>query len=296
MNLVAGLKRRLPWWSRIATKIVLSRLPAGYGLWQRIGLFRHGEMDRTGYALEVFDRHVASAGLQGSLKGRTILELGPGDSIATAIIAAASGARAILVDTGRFARESVDVDIELVRNLRARGWNPPRLDGCRTLEEVLAATGAQYFTDGLASLKTLPAHSVDFIYSHAVLEHVRKAEFLATQRECARILCSGGICSHRVDLRDHLGGGLNNLRFTESVWESDFFVRSGFYTNRIRFGRMLELFGQAGFSAEVGAVDRWNELPIARRKLDGDFRDVPDHDLRVWAFDVTLRHAVEAGK
>lgn len=51
MSFVSGVKGRLPWWSRIAAKIVLSRLPAGYGLWRRIGLFRHGEMDRTGYAL-----------------------------------------------------------------------------------------------------------------------------------------------------------------------------------------------------------------------------------------------------
>lgn len=296
MSFVSGVKGRLPWWSRIAAKIVLSRLPAGYGLWRRIGLFRHGEMDRTGYALEVFDRHVASAGLQGNLEGKTILELGPGDSIATAIIAAACGARAILVDTGRFAHNPIGADIELTRILRARGWSPPDLDGCRALEEVLAATGALYFTDGLGSLRQLSAHSIDLVYSHAVLEHIRKAEFLATQRECARILCRDGVCSHRVDLRDHLGGGLNNLRFSESVWESDFFFKSGFYTNRIRFGQMLELFELAGFSVEVGTVDRWDKLPIERRKLEGDFRDVPDDDLGVWAFDVTLRHGVGVGK
>lgn len=288
-----SLRERLPWWSRIAAKIVLSRLPARYGIWQRVGLFRHGEMDRAGYAVGVFDRHVDGAGLRGHLKGKTILELGPGDSIATAIIAAAHGARAVLVDTGRYARGSVDVNIELARNLRVQGLSPPDLDGCRTLQEVLAATGAHYYTDGLDSLKALSGGSVDFVYSHAVLEHVRKAEFLATQRECARVLRSGGICSHRVDLRDHLGGGLDNLRFPEGVWESDFFVRSGFYTNRIRFGRMLELFEDAGFSVEVGAVDRWEELPIARSKLNAEFRDVPDSDLRVSAFDVKLLHAAE---
>lgn len=293
---LGSLRERLPWWSRIAAKIVLSRLPAPYGIWQRIGLFRHGDMDRAGYAVAVFDRHVGGAGLLGHLKGKTLLELGLGDSIATAIIAAAHGARAVLVDTGRYAHGSVDTNTELARSLQAQGLSPPELNGCRTLQEVLVATGAHYFTGGLDSLKALSDGSVDFIYSHAVLEHVRKAEFLALQRECARVLRSGGICSHRVDLRDHLGGGLDNLRFPDGVCESDFFVRSGFYTNRIRFGHMLEIFKEAGFSVEVGAVDRWEELPIARKKLAAEFRDAPDSDLRVSAFDVKLRRAAEVGQ
>ena len=41
-----------------------------------------------------------------------------------------------------------------------------------------------------------------------------------------------GICVHRVDLNDHLGGRLNNLRFTDAIWESVLFRESGFYANR----------------------------------------------------------------
>lgn len=202
-----------------------------------------------------------------------------------------------LADTGRYARRSVDVNIELAHNLRAQGLSPPDLESCRTLEEALAATtGVRYYTDEMGSLMALSSGSVDFVCSHVVLEHVRKAQFLAMQRECARVLRSAGFCSHRIDLRDHLGGGLNDLHFRDGVWESDFFVRSGTYTNRIRLGEMLELFEEVGFSVEVGAVERWEELPIARSNRDGEFRDVPDSDLRVSAFDVKLLHAAEVGQ
>ena len=135
----------------------------------------------------------------------------------------------------------------------------------------------------------MPSASVDFIWSHAVLEHVRKREFLDTMRECRRILKSGGICSHQIDLRDHLGGALNNLRFSERVWESEIVAMSGFYTNRIWFGEMLSLFGQAGFEVEVGDVHRWARLPTPRKRLAREFRTVSDKDLLVADFSVLLR-------
>src|SRR6185312_11554022 len=98
---------RIPWWAKLSAKLVLSRLPVPYRVWQRLGLFRHGCMDTLRYAIDVFDYHVGRAGLTASLSGKTILELGPGDSVATAVIAAAHGACAILVDSGSFVRADV---------------------------------------------------------------------------------------------------------------------------------------------------------------------------------------------
>ncbi len=283
------LKGGLPWWSKVAAKIILSRLPVEYPLWQRLGLFRHGRMDDAGYALDVFDAHLTRAGLQGSLAGKAILELGPGDSVASAIIAAAHGARAVLVDVGRFAKGAPREYDDLVQRLRAEGLSPPDISSCETLDDMLLACGAAYLTDGLRSLQRLDDESIDFIYSEAVLEHVRRNEFLATQRECARILRRTGQCSHQVDLRDHLGGGLNNLRFKEWIWESSFLVRSGFYTNRIQFEAMLGLFERAGFVVEVREVRRWKRLPIERRQLAKEFSQIPDEMLNVSVFDVLLR-------
>ncbi len=85
------MKKLIPWWLKIFAKIVLSRVPIGYSFWQRLGLFRHGYMDQASYTLNVFNAHVSRAGLDGKLQGKTILEIGPGDSIATALVAACYG-------------------------------------------------------------------------------------------------------------------------------------------------------------------------------------------------------------
>lgn len=294
--MIGAIKRRLPWWSKIAAKLVLSRMPAGYGVWQRLGLFRHGDMDTALYALGVFSSHVEHAGLAGGLAGKTVLELGPGDSVATAPIASAHGARAILVDAGAFAQPDVRAYRQLADALCSVGLIPPAalLGGTARLDELLEACGATYLTQGLASLRAIDAASVDFIFSQAVLEHIRKDEFLDTQRELARILKPGGVCSHRVDLRDHLGGGLNNLRFSERLWETQFFAKSGFYTNRIRIDEMIALFRQAGFEVELGDVRRWDALPVQRWRLAAAFRQIPDEVLNVCGFDVRLRKTIGA--
>jgi hypothetical protein len=52
-------------------------------------------------------QHIKRGGLQNNLTDKVILELGPGDSLATIVIAYAYGARAILVDIGDFALNDV---------------------------------------------------------------------------------------------------------------------------------------------------------------------------------------------
>lgn len=41
------MRKLTPWWLRIGAKLVLSRLPTGYGLWRKLNLFAHGAMDQT---------------------------------------------------------------------------------------------------------------------------------------------------------------------------------------------------------------------------------------------------------
>lgn len=279
----------IPWWSKIGLKLVLSRLPFGYAVWQRIGLFRHGSMDKCDYAIGVFDSHMAKTGLTANLTGKTILELGPGDSVSTAIISAAHGARAILVDAGPFVREDIIPYIELTKALRLKGLVPPDLTTGKNIKQILSLCNAQYLTAGLSSLSKIESASVDAIFSQAVLEHVRFREFAAIQAELHRILKPHCYASHCVDLRDHLGGSLNNLRFSKETWESDIFARSGFYTNRIRYGQMIEQFKQAKYSLIDVIPQRWDSLPIARSKLAEEFRILPDDELLISSFDVLLQ-------
>ena len=215
--------------------------------------------------------------------------MGPGDSIATAIVAACHGARAILIDAGSFATSDIEGYRKFVNDLDRKGLNPPDISKAGTLDEIVVACNAQYLTQGLHSFGSIETGTVDLIFSQAVLEHVRKNEFLVTMRECFRVLTPEGIASHQVDLKDHLGGSLNNLRFNERVWESDFFVRSGFYTNRIRFPEMIDLFENVKFVVEVCDIRRWKQLPVKRQSLSNDFLYLSDADLMVSGFDILLR-------
>ena len=67
------------------------------------------------------------------------------------------------------------------------------------------------------------------------------------------------------------------------------FCKSGFYTNRIRFGEIIALFEHAGFDCQLPHVVRWDALPTPRAKLDEAFRHLPEDDLLVSIFDLILR-------
>lgn len=285
-------KKQFPWWFKIATKILLSRLPIDYSFWRSIGLFRLGRKDIFTYSTDVIDVHLQRSGIAGQLHGKTILELGPGDSITSAIIAATHGAKAILLDLGSYSRIEVKPYIDLTKELQKKGLHPPDLTGSQDIDEILTRCNAQYLTSGLSSFKIIENESVDLIFSNAVLEHVRKSLFLETMQECRRILKPGGICSHSIDLRDHLGGALNSLRFNDRVWESEFFARSGFYTNRIRYSQMLDLFKQSGFLEEVICVKTWGTMPTPRNVISREYRSMPIVDLLVSEFEVLLYKAL----
>lgn len=280
---------RIPWWVKIGSKLVLSRLPIDYRSWSRIGLFKHGRMEDTRYAVDVFRTHYRRCFASPPRTGYTCLEIGPGDTLFSAVIAASYGAgRIYLVDAGRYAIDDPQAYRDLARDLAAQGLPSPRLDDAASVADVLAACNATYLTNGISGLAALATGSVDFVWSQAVLEHIRKADFLPYMRELQRVMKPEGRASHRVDLRDHLGAALNNLRFSEAIWEKDWFARSGFYTNRIRYSQMCELFREAGFCLDIVAVDRWERLPTPRSALANPYRVLEDDELCVRGFDVML--------
>lgn len=274
------VKRHVPWWVKIGAKVTLSRLPFDYARWRALNLFVHGGMHDATYAQQVFDEHVGP--VRDLLpESFSMLELGPGDSVASALLASASGAgRSWLVDAGDFATKDVGAYAPLLENAEAVP---------ATFEALLAQVNARYLTNGLASLRGLDDDLVDFIFSEAVLEHVRRSEFEETVRQTFRLLKPGGYASHLIDLQDHLDDSLHSLRFRRATWESDWFARSGFYTNRLRARTLESIFAAAGFEQVARDVVVWPALPVARRALDAEFADLDDNDLRTKRLRLLLR-------
>lgn len=270
----------MKWAFKIAAKLLLARLPVPYTFWKSLGVFRHGRMDSAEYPMKIFMLHVGRAYPRGLPPQSVILELGPGDSIASAIIGCAYGVkRAYLVDVGNFASKDVSFYRSLADDMRERGVNAPDLSCAASFEDILRICSAKYLTNGIVDLRQIPSGSIDFIWSHSVLEHVRKHELEAMLLELKRILKPGALSSHNIDFQDHLDGALNNLRFSENIWESSFFAESGFYTNRIPAVRMHDMFRMAGFQVMEEAFGQWPAFPTPRRAIHADFQQYSDGEL-----------------
>ena len=283
-----NLRRWFPWYLRIIVKVILSRIPMAYHFWKKIGLFEHGGMQNEQYARDVFNKHIQNYKKE-IANGFTALELGPGDSVYSALFAWAAGARQIyLLDVGDYVDRDSKALLELASNLREAGADLPQFEKEDDFATILQRLNATYLTEGLKDLRTIESGSVDFIWSQAVLEHIRLSEFSNMLNELQRIMAGQGVQSHRIDLKDHLGGGLESLRFSNSRWESDWMSGSGFYTNRIRFNGMIQVFNQAGFNIDVTNKDQWATLPIKRSNLDAQFNQLDDEELCISGFDVLL--------
>jgi SAM-dependent methyltransferase len=279
----------IPWFVKIPAKIVLSRLPIRYDAWRGLNLFRAGGMDNPQTAFRVFHMHNDAAGFSGR-RGHTVLELGPGDSMLTALFAHSFGAaRTILVDQSSLATTQMGLFAAAEALLARKGLPVPGVVG-DSLTDALTLLNCSYMVDGLASLRAIPEASVDLVFSNAVIEHVRKRDFAETARELFRIMKPDGVASHWIDYRDHLQLGLNNLRFSEPVWESDFMSRSGFYTNRLPAFAIRALFEQAGFTVEVRNTTLWpGGLPTPQRAMSKPFRGMIADDLMVMTNWLLLR-------
>ncbi len=217
------------------------------------------------------------------------LELGPGDSLFSALTMRAFGAtQSYLIDVGAFAIADMGPYHQMRAQLAAQGFDMTATSTAQTLGELLATCDAHYLTDGLKSLEAIPDQSVDLIWSIAVLEHIRKSEFRDYLKQMHRVLSPSGVSVHLIDLTDHLGGALNSLRFSDTIWESDLFATSGFYTNRLRVSEILKLAADAGFDVQVLRADRWDQLPTPKSKMSRHFQNLGHDDLATYRLDVVL--------
>ena len=198
----------IPWRVRFIFKLLVRVFPVKYEIWQSIGLFKHGNMQSPKFGLELIQQFARCIGTS---QGKTVLELGPGDSVNTAIIARA-------------------LEFE---------------------KSVLIEHNGCYYTNGIRSFNELADKSVDLIFSNAVLEHIEGQEINLLMQESYRVLKKNGKAIHRVDFRDHIKGDFNHLRYSDLFWNSKFIKRAGCYINRLHPDQFIESAQAVGFNVEV---------------------------------------------
>jgi SAM-dependent methyltransferase len=227
--------------------------------------------------------HMDKLGIR-NLKGKTLCEVGVGDNLEHAFHAYADGAeKTYLMEIFKCDKSWSKVDSkgllseEQIKDEQCKNLILP--DEQEIWDDYLKRINCVFMTEGLKSYKELPDSSIDVMFSEAVFEHIRFEVFDEVMNEMYRICKPGAMCSHVIDLRDHLGGGINQLRFSEEKWETDIHKRMECYVNRLRCSEIVERMQRAGFTVERVEAKKWDALPVARKKLAEPYRNMDDHEL-----------------
>lgn len=222
------------------------------------------------------------------LRGKRLLDLGPGMSLATPLLFALLGAEVTAIDlhdvhwepdwhshildcAERLLLErGIEVDRAVLRSLRERGPGPG---------------GPVTTVAGCIEDMPLPAQPWDVTFSVAVLEHV--AEMTDALARLAAGTAPGGIGVHVVDFRDHrtLDRPLEFLLMDAAAYERD----CGSYRyergNRLRLSRLQALAQAAGLTTAsvmtLQTVDAGylSDFMSRLRQADTPFRASPRSDL-----------------
>jgi SAM-dependent methyltransferase len=190
----------------------------------------------------------------GLIKGKKVLEIGPGINLGAMLILAGCGAEVMVAD--RFLpfwdpnyhakfyallRESLtncmpSIDLSPLDTVISQSNYPP---------EIISL-----YPCSLEELSCLPDNSVDMVVSIAVLEHLYNVE--SAFNHLSRITKPGGLGSHMVDFRDHRDSSrpLDFLLLSEVEFYGKFKAAQGEIGNRYRPKEMQQCFELAGFEVK----------------------------------------------
>ena len=139
----------------------------------------------------------------------------------------------------------------------------------------------------LHTLEDLPDASVDYLFSHSVLEHVE--DLAAMYRTMWRWLRPGGTMTHSIDLSSHGTSKLWNGHWTvpDSVWRMMRGKRR-YFLNREPASTHRRLLEQVGFECKEFHLTR---LPssLQRTDLAPRFRQLSESDLTTVAAFIVAR-------
>jgi hypothetical protein len=131
----------------------------------------------------------------------------------------------------------------------------------------------------------LESHSIDFIYSHGVLEYIPRPVLVNIFQEFKRIGRNKFVMSHSFDLTDqyhyfdHTITPHNFLRYTERQWR---YLNSPLiWQNRLRISDYRQLFRETGFEIVKETSMRGAPEDLDKVKLASEFQRYKREDLLV---------------
>lgn len=128
----------------------------------------------------------------------TVLELGPGGTLASQLLLASAGVDMVVADP--YHAPWTDGNVALYQRIAETGYGP---DGAlrRAIDRRHWQGGVRVLTEPAEALMSLADGEVDVVVSNAVLEHVADKD--AAARELVRVSRLGAWQFHQIDLRDH---------------------------------------------------------------------------------------------
>jgi SAM-dependent methyltransferase len=284
---------------------------------------RQSVPEAVGYVHRTFELLLTGGGItEGEIRGKRILELGPGDHLGLGLRFLAAGAERVLsVDRFAVAHEVAPqrrIYEALLASLgpeqRARLAEVITLDRPHpNLDEARIQLIPRLPIED--ALGVLEPGSFDLIFSVAVGEHLRDSD--DAFRAMHELLASGGTMLHQIDLRDHgmfSRFGMNPLTFlTIPEWLYRAMVRGTGAPNRRMIAYYRTKISELGLTGSIvikQVVGEAEPLPTPRKslvegrdygsdelqlirevrpKLAGPFRDLGDEELLASAIFLTAR-------
>lgn len=253
------------------------------------------------YYYRVWLNHVRLAQHYGMwAEPETVLEIGPGSSLGVGVAALLSGVRRYWAYDANSLRQGCE-EPRLLPDLvhlyqqqaafaEAEGWLPstilpPRFFAAENAN--LAPKRLRRIKDSLArrsdliayhtNASAIPENSVDFLFSHSVLEHVDELELF--YQKMWRWLKPGGTMTHSIDFTAHGTSTLWNGHWTIPAWL--WRLQRGkrlYFLNREPISRHQVLLAQHGFALlGVHVQSRFSHLTNA--DLATPFRQLSEVDL-----------------
>jgi SAM-dependent methyltransferase len=219
------------------------------------------------------------------IRGKRVLEYGPGDTLAVALLFLAYGAGSVCcVDRFPLGRLS-DVTADTYRatldlldeNRRARASRAFRIVGDPASGFEPGRISYRIHPEGLSLAQT----DFDLIVSRAVLEHVANLE--KTFQDIRSALKPGGVSVHKVDLGSHGMDRHTELDFLSwPSWLYDLMYSHKGYPNRWRVDKYREAIHKAGLRCtklEPTKLIDLKSIERIRPHLAGPFKSISDSDL-----------------
>jgi hypothetical protein len=217
------------------------------------------------YDISIFNKFSRIVHTYAESLPETTLHIGPGDSLGCEVLLCLSGIKkAWSLDPCASRPFDLQTCISTLQKLSTVTNSLHAIHKCPAPplsipEHSIEADGSyrigtslmQHFPSRTLENTGLQTESVGFLFSNAVLEHVRDP--LQCIREAHRILAKKGLTAHQIDLRDHrdFNDPLHFLRYSDSQWQKlmkKYCSRDPLrYMNRLRAQDFLAIFESAGF-------------------------------------------------